>query len=53
MTVTADDKVKEFLASFDGDIAAARAALDVYERQQNSDTKIRQNLAPDKYEHPD
>lgn len=53
MTVTADDKVKEFLASFDGDIAAARAALDVYERQQNSDTKIRQDLAPDKYEHPD
>lgn len=53
MTVTADDKVKEFLASFDGDIAAARAALDVYERQQNSDTKIRQDLAPDKYEQPD
>lgn len=53
MMVTADDKVKEFLASFDGDIAAARAALDSYERQQNSDTKIRQDLALDKHEQPD
>ena len=53
MTVTADDKVKEFLASFDGDIAAARAALDGYERQRNSDTKIRQDLAPNKHEQLD
>lgn len=53
MTVTADDKVKEFLASFDGDIAAARAALDGYERQQNSDAKIRQDLAPNKHEQLD
>ena len=53
MTVAADDKVKEFLASFDGDIAAARAALDSYERQQNLDAKIRQDLEPDKHEQPD
>lgn len=55
MTTAADDKIKEFLASFDGDIAAARVALDNYEQQRNSDTKIKQNLldgSPDKYKQP-
>ena len=53
MTTATDDKVKQFLASFDGDVVAARAALDGYERQQNSDAKIRQDLAPNKHEQLD
>ena len=36
MTTISDDKIKEFISLFDGDIASARAALDSYEQRRNA-----------------
>lgn len=35
MTTISDDKIKEFISLFDGDIASARAALDSYEQRRD------------------
>ena len=36
MTTIPDDKIKEFISLFDGDITSARAALDSYEQRRNA-----------------